>query len=190
MHHWWCNCRKSPGFTPSCRQGEGKGAASDPAAHFSCCLQSEMCSQNSSTEYAATSQPKAQASSALQEQSLLPFLPAWGGEGELQHPISALGITAGKVCVDHLHPEVASPESFTLQVAAAGSLIKATVLLALFPFLSCPFLQSWFFVCCFITAWSADPGLTPHLGQGPSPSGDKDCHLHWLGRGFHPCAHQ
>lgn len=158
MHHWWCKCRNSPGFTPSCRQGEGKGAVSDPAAHFSCCLQSEMCSQNSSTEYAARSQPEARLSwsNPYSHSCLL-------GDGR--------GSPATQLCsVDHSHPhpEVASAESFTLPVPAAGSLIKATVLLIVFPLLACPFLQSWFFVQrFFITAWGADPGLSPTPGTGP-----------------------
>lgn len=35
------------------------------------------------------------------------------------------------------------------------------------------------------------PRAVPHTrDRAPVLAGDKDCYLHWLGRGFHPCAHQ
>lgn len=117
MHHWWCNCRKSPGFTPSCRQGEGKGAGS------SFRLLSAIRDVQSKQQHWIRSHQPAQGTGKLCSPGaiLAPIPACLGREGEQQHhPSSAQWIT---VCGS----KPSSPRGgFTLHVAAAGSLIKAT----------------------------------------------------------------
>lgn len=148
----------------------------------------QMCSQNNSTECAAISKPKVHPSSLLSGSSscCCPYLSGVGRGAATPQLCSADHARKG-VC----GPKLSSPRA--LQVSAAGSLIKATLLVLthVFPLLSCPFLQSASCTKLLFPSLQCRPKAVSHIREAaPVLASDKDCYLHWLRRGFHPCAHQ
>lgn len=183
MHHWWSKCRKSPGFTPNLQAGRGEESSIQPDKPISAaCLQSE---RRAVKITALNVQPQASPRhmSALQQQFLLLSLSVRGGMGTCDTP-------------DHTRKGMCGPKpcsSRAPQVAVAGSLIKATLLVLthLFPLPSCPFLQSAPCTKPLFPGLHCRPKAASHTrGAAPVLASGKDRYLHWLRRGFHPPARQ